>query len=42
VCAQFHVGAPRSVVKQILRNQNRSLWTWFYLKRAEIIEKNGG
>jgi len=48
-CAEWHSvvrnfkrGAPRATVTQIVRNQNRSLWTWFYLRREEMALKNNG
>jgi hypothetical protein len=42
VVRHFKQGAPRAHVTQIVRNQNRSLWMWFYLRREEMALKNNG
>jgi len=34
------IGSRRNV-RKLYRNQNKSLWTWYYLKKKEVALKNG-
>jgi len=37
---QFKMGMPNGNITRIQRNQNRTLWMWYWLKRNEIAKKN--
>jgi len=39
VVKEFHSGMPQAKVTRIQRNQNKSIWMWFWLKRKEIQQK---
>ena len=39
IAAHFHEGSPHAQIVRIWRNQSRSLWTWFFLRRSEIEAK---
>jgi len=40
IAARFNEGLPHQKIHRIERNQNKTLWTWFFLKKQELQAKN--
>lgn len=38
----FNKGMPHAKITRIERNQNKTLWTWYFLKRELIAKNNKG
>jgi len=42
VIDHFHKGLPGAKVVRLERNQNKSLWMWYYLRREAVSTNNNG